>query len=291
MNENKTFSVIIPLYNKAKYICKSIDSVLKQSFDDFEIIVVDDGSTDESKSIVQNNYGQLDTISIVSQANAGPAAARNTGVKCATGNWILFLDADDLLLPDALSIFNSLIKKNEGIDYIICNYYIQCNGKKSLFQILPIEGILKHPFFYEFAGWMSDRPGSAIYKRELVLRFPFNPKLRRYEDAECQYEMLNEVKVYQSKMPVMISNRDASEAASYRQDINEDFLGHLDFKGKTFWERMMLYKLALQAVDGYGVVVKNMYEQVLNKASYKIVLKIFSIIWIFERIVKKLMKI
>lgn len=291
MNENKTFSVIIPLYNKAKYICKSIDSVLKQSFDDFEIIVVDDGSTDESKSIVQNNYGQLDTISIVSQANAGPAAARNTGVKCATGNWILFLDADDLLLPDALSIFNSLIKKNEGIDYIICNYYIQCNGKKSLFQILPIEGILKHPFFYEFAGWMSDRPGSAIYKRELVLRFPFNPKLRRYEDAECQYEMLNEVKVYQSKMPVMISNRDASEAASYRQDINEDFLGHLDFKGKTFWERMMLYKLALQAVDGYGVVAKNMYEQVLNKASYKIVLNIFSIIWIFERIVKKLMKI
>lgn len=291
MNENKTFSVIIPLYNKAKYICKSIDSVLKQSFDDFEIIVVDDGSTDESKSIVQNNYGQLDTISIVSQANAGPAAARNTGVKCATGNWILFLDADDLLLPDALSIFNSLIKKNEGIDYIICNYYIQCNGKKSLFQILPIEGILKHPFFYEFAGWMSDRPGSAIYKRKLVLRFPFNPKLRRYEDAECQYEMLNEVKVYQSKMPVMISNRDASEAASYRQDINEDFLGHLDFKGKTFWERMMLYKLALQAVDGYGVVAKNMYEQVLNKASYKIVLKIFSIIWIFERIVKKLMKI
>ena len=291
MNENKTFSVIILLYNKAKYICKSIDSVLKQSFDDFEIIVVDDGSTDESKSIVQNNYGQLDTISIVSQANAGPAAARNTGVKCATGNWILFLDADDLLLPDALSIFNSLIKKNEGIDYIICNYYIQCNGKKSLFQILPIEGILKHPFFYEFAGWMSDRPGSAIYKRELVLRFPFNPKLRRYEDAECQYEMLNEVKVYQSKMPVMISNRDASEAASYRQDINEDFLGHLDFKGKTFWERMMLYKLALQAVDGYGVVAKNMYEQVLNKASYKIVLKMFSIIWIFERIVKKLMKI
>lgn len=54
---------------------------------------------------------------------------------------------------------------------------------------------------------------------------------------------------------------------------------------------MMLYKLALQAVDGYGVVAKNMYEQVLNKVSYKIVLNIFSIIWIFERIVKKLMKI
>lgn len=291
MSKNKTFSIIIPLYNKAKYICKSIDSVLVQSFDDFEIIVVDDGSTDDSKSIVQNHYKHLDNLSIITQTNAGPAAARNAGVKYASGDWVLFLDADDLLLPGALDIFSSLIKKNRGIDYIICNYYIQCNGKKSLFQIFPIEGILKHPFFYEFAGWMSDRPGSAIYKRELVLRFPFNPKLRRYEDAECQYEMLNEVKVYQSKMPVMISNRDASEAASYRQDINEDFLGHLDFKGKTFWERMMLYKLALQAVDGYGVVAKNMYEQVLNKASYKIVLNIFSIIWIFERIVKKLMKI
>lgn len=291
MSKNKTFSIIIPLYNKAKYICKSIDSVLGQSFGDFEIIVVDDGSTDDSKSIVQNHYKHLDNLSIITQTNAGPAAARNTGVENASGDWVLFLDADDLMLPDALSIFHSLIKKNEGIAYIICNYYVQCNGKKSLFQILPIEGVLKLPFFYEFAGWMSDRPGSAIYKRELVLRFPFNPKLRRYEDAECQYEMLNEVKVYQSRVPVMISNRDASEAASYRKDINEDFLGHLDFTGKSFWERMMLYKLALQAVDGYGIVAKKMYEQDLTKVSYKIVFYIFSIVWIFERIVKKLLKI
>ena len=84
MSKNKTFSIIIPLYNKAKYICKSIDSVLVQSFDDFEIIVVDDGSTDDSKSIVQNHYKHLDNLSIITQTNAGPAAARNTGVKYAS---------------------------------------------------------------------------------------------------------------------------------------------------------------------------------------------------------------
>ena len=135
---------------------------------------------------------------------------------------------------------------------------------------------------------MSDRPGSAIYKKSLVLKYPFNEKLRRYEDAECQYEILNIVEVYQSKVPVMISNRDASEAASYRKDIDEDFLGHLNFKGKSFWERMMLYKLDRQAVDGYGEVARNRYSSELTNTTYIFVFYFFRIIWLLENEFKKL---
>ena len=214
MESKTSFSIVIPLYNKEKYICKSIDSVLEQNYDEFEIVVVDDGSKDKSYQLVASRYESNRRVRLIQQKNAGPAAARNTGVNYSRMEWILFLDADDILLPNALHQFAKLIMKNPSISYFICNYYIQCNGALSLFQYLPIEGLLKHPFFWEFAGWMSDRPGSAIYKKSLVLKYPFNEKLRRYEDAECQYEILNIVEVYQSKVPVMISNRDASEAAS-----------------------------------------------------------------------------
>lgn len=282
------FSIIIPLYNKAEYICMSIDSILSQTFQNFEIIIVDDGSTDSSFSIVQNHY-QLNRVRLLQQANAGPAAARNTGVKNAIGEWVLFLDADDVLLPDALDTFAKLIKEHIEIKYIICNYFIQCDGKKFLFQHMPIEGIVKNPFLLEFAGWLSDRPGSAIYKKELALQFPFNENLRRYEDAECQYEMLKHVGVYQSKKPVMISNRDASEAASYRKDMNEDFLGHLKFEGKSFWERMMLYKLARQAVEGYGAIAIEKYQHHLDMRVYKMVFFLFRSLWILEKVLKKIL--
>lgn len=287
MKNSPTFSIVIPLYNKAEYICKTIDSVLEQNYFDFEIVVVDDGSTDNSYQLVADKYDS-NKVRLIQQKNAGPAAARNTGVRHSNGEWILFLDADDTLLPNALEQFANLIIANPIVRYFICNYYIQCNGKVSLFQKLPIEGILKHPFFWEFAGWLSDRPGSAIYKRELVLNFPFNEKLRRYEDAECQYEILNHEKVYQSKVPVMISNRDASEAASYRKDMDEDFVGHLNFRRKSFWERMMLYKLAKQAVDGYGETARKMYRAEISNPIYKLVFYFFKIIWLIERVIKKL---
>ena len=86
----------------------------------------------------------------------------------------------------------------------------------------------------------------------------------------------------------MISNRDASEAASYRKDIDEDFLGHLNFKGKSFWERMMLYKLARQAVDGYGEVARNMYSSELTNTTYIFIFYFFRIIWLLENVFKKL---
>ena len=288
MESKTSFSIVIPLYNKEEYICKSIDSVLEQNYDEFEIVVVDDGSKDKSYQLVASRYESNRRVRLIQQKNAGPAAARNTGVNYSRMEWILFLDADDILLPNALHQFAKLIMKNPSISYFICNYYIQCNGALSLFQYLPIEGLLKHPFFWEFAGWMSDRPGSAIYKKNLVQKYPFNEKLRRYEDAECQYEIFNIVEVYQSKVPVMISNRDASEAASYRKDIDEDFLGHLNFKGKSFWERMMLYKLARQAVDGYGEVARNMYSSELTNTTYIFIFYFFRIIWLLENVFKKL---
>jgi glycosyltransferase involved in cell wall biosynthesis len=98
MNHCPTISVIIPCYNGAGFLSEAIESVLAQRYPDLETIVVDDGSTDNSLAIA----AQYPEIRSISQRNAGVAAARNTGLRYSAGEYIVFLDQDDRLLPDAL---------------------------------------------------------------------------------------------------------------------------------------------------------------------------------------------
>jgi glycosyltransferase involved in cell wall biosynthesis len=93
-------SVVIPLYNKAPYVRRALDSVAAQTFGDFELIVVDDGSTDESVSVVES-YADA-RLRLVRQPNAGPGAARNRGIEESAGELLAFLDADDEWLPEYL---------------------------------------------------------------------------------------------------------------------------------------------------------------------------------------------
>ncbi|MHC5139531.1 MAG: glycosyltransferase family 2 protein, partial [Planctomycetota bacterium] len=97
--EKLTISAVIPAYNAAKYIARSIDSVLAQTHPVDEIVIVDDGSTDNTAAIIKD-YG--DKVRYIHQPNAGVSAARNTGIEAATGNWIAFLDADDEWLPEKI---------------------------------------------------------------------------------------------------------------------------------------------------------------------------------------------
>jgi glycosyltransferase involved in cell wall biosynthesis len=99
-------SVVIPLYNKAPHIIRAIDSILNQSLPASEIIVVDDGSTDGGRDIV--NSINNPKIKLIRQENMGPTTARNTGIKAASNDLIAFLDADDEWMPDFLEIINTL---------------------------------------------------------------------------------------------------------------------------------------------------------------------------------------
>jgi glycosyltransferase involved in cell wall biosynthesis len=114
------FSVVVPLYNKQAHIAATLASVAGQSTAPFEVIVVDDGSTDDSAAIVR--AANLPGLRIVAQTNAGPALARNRGIAEAAGDWIAFLDADDLWLPDHLETLAALIEAFPTVDVVSSGY-------------------------------------------------------------------------------------------------------------------------------------------------------------------------
>lgn len=94
---NPLISIVIPLYNKEKSIKTTIESALNQTYKNIEVVVVDDGSTDNSSAIAQELAAQDNRIHFVHQDNSGASAARNRGVRESNGDWIIFFDADDLL--------------------------------------------------------------------------------------------------------------------------------------------------------------------------------------------------
>lgn len=127
------FSVIIPLYNKAPYVVKAIESVLHQTFQDFELIVVDDGSSDDSLSVARSVLDKsLIRYQLIHQGNAGVSTARNNGVAVSHGEYICFLDADDWWAPSFLEKMDELISDFPDAGIYGTNYYYIKNGRQRI---------------------------------------------------------------------------------------------------------------------------------------------------------------
>jgi len=123
-----TFSVIIAVYNGAATLSRAIDSVLAQSYPPLEIIVVDDGSTDETATVAQR---YRDPVRYFHQDNAGVSAARNTGARMAHGEWLAFLDADDWYYADRLRLHAGWIGRDASLDFLTGDYdYVQPDGTR-----------------------------------------------------------------------------------------------------------------------------------------------------------------
>ncbi len=124
-----TFSIIIPVYNVAPYLRECLDSVLAQTYPAWEAICVDDGSTDGSGAILDEYAAKDARLKIIHQPNAGVSAARNRALKKVKGEWITFVDADDVIDPWRLEFLNELILSHPQIDWIHENLYSQISLK------------------------------------------------------------------------------------------------------------------------------------------------------------------
>lgn len=122
-------SIIMPIYNTSKLLRPQIQSILSQAYTDYELILVDDGSTDDSGDICDEFAKKDKRITVIHKTNAGVDEARNTGIDTAQGQYLYFVDSDDELLPDALQTLADGMENHENVDISIAGYVYSHDGK------------------------------------------------------------------------------------------------------------------------------------------------------------------
>ena len=174
-------SVVIPLYNKEKYIIRTINSVLAQTYKEFELIVVDDESTDNSVNLVKLVADPR--IKLVLQKNGGVSLARNIGVKNAVGDWVAFLDADDEYEPAFLQEAINFLDKNRGSDlsFLGANYFLGSRNCKAISEKLH-SGV--YDYFQLFGNQKSPNNSSTtIVNKSIFLDVGGFPEgVKHFED-------------------------------------------------------------------------------------------------------------
>lgn len=187
-----SISVIIPVFNTEKYLEEAIESVLTQTFRPTEVIVVDDGSTDRSADIATNFEP---VVRVLQQANAGIGAARNSGIKSATGDFLAFLDADDLWTTEKLEHQIEFLERNPGTDMVF--------GNVQQFVSPELPESYQNKIRFEASAMSGIAAGTMMLKKETFMQVGlFNEKLKlgefidwfsRAKDLGLSFHILNEV--------------------------------------------------------------------------------------------------
>ena len=174
MISSPLFTIIVPVYNAGDFLHRGVDSILNQNFRDFELVLVNDGSTDQSFDIC-NTYAKLDSrIKVFTQKNAGVSSARNLGIRNATGDFITFVDSDDFVGESFLKNFSEVLNK-ESYDLVISGFtlYFENDTKKNSVKFLENvnlektksvgQKITKAEMSYLLSG-----PFAKIFRREII---------------------------------------------------------------------------------------------------------------------------
>ena len=179
------FSVIIPLYNKAPYVKKALESVFDQTFRDYELIVVDDGSTDDSFGVASQVLdGSGIDYQLIHQENAGVSTARNNGVAASHGDYVCFLDADDWWAPGFLERMDWAIKEYPDAGIYGTNYYIISRGQQRIALHIPSTGYINYCDCYRKLQMPLTSISVAIPRSVFQSLGGFKPHLKLGEDFD-----------------------------------------------------------------------------------------------------------
>lgn len=179
MNETPFFSIICPAYNSEKYLLKCIDSVVQQTYTSWELIIVNDGSTDSTSKIIDDFEKNNACVKGFFQKNNGQAIARNNGLSHVKGKYVLFLDSDDYLDPDYLLNAFLAIKKTSKIDVFCTNFTYHKNKKNMPITMNESEMVFEQPSIYSIfltSNRIHSGPVAKFYNLQFLqdnnLKFP-----------------------------------------------------------------------------------------------------------------------
>ena len=164
---DKKISIVVPVYNGEKYISKCLDSLINQSYKNIEIIIINDGSNDNTEKIC-NKYKEIDSrIKVISIENGGVSKARNIGIENATGQFLMFCDSDDYVAKDWCKLLLENYKEN---NLILCDYYnvIDNEVKEFDYERPKVDSVISKANFFKLKLYGINVPWNKIYSLEII---------------------------------------------------------------------------------------------------------------------------
>lgn len=262
---DELISIIVPIYNAEKYLKKCLDSLIIQSYENIEIILIDDGSTDSSAEICHVYLKKDKRIKYIFQNNAGVSKARNVGISYATGKYILFVDSDDYVLKDYVK---SLFEVMDGSELSVCGYYLinssndiinsSVKGQRRNLKLKAEEYMYSLFSFNEFSyqGYIC----SKLFKRSIILNenIQFEEDIKYNEDRlfVLKYVLCCKNVAYNDEPLYMYKQHDESVMSAIKKGYSPDMMTEL------FAFEKMLYLLNKKN--------KKIYAEALFNACYAV---------------------
>ncbi|MGF6905616.1 glycosyltransferase [Fusobacterium sp. PH5-44] len=277
-------SIVVPVYNVEKYILRCIDSLINQTLEDIEIIIVNDGTKDKSIKLIKENFSDARLV-MIEQENMGLSEARNTGIRNARGNYILFVDSDDFIDND---MCKTLYENSNDGDIIFSNYYKYYKTKKEEINFsikiqkyfgINIEKNIKYDGQYVYERSVA-AVWDKLYKRDFLLRnnLFFTPKIL-HEDLNFSLKafLLTENIYYYNKAfynywqendnSIMNSMKNEVEVRSYQEIIND-----LKKFSETMNDNFKKLRIIL-IINQYKVIISALNKKNLEKIEIKNIIK------------------
>jgi glycosyltransferase involved in cell wall biosynthesis len=276
MLPNLPVTVLMTAYNCGMYIEKSINSILNQTYQNFELIIVNDGSKDNSLNVV--NSISDSRITLINKTNGGVSSARNVGIKTAKGKYISLLDADDMWDVNYLVVMKKLIEDFPEASFYGCQFYCK-NGNdiKISNQVHDQRGYIDNYFKAQIKApvvWSS----SVIIKKECFEQIGFfNTKLLRGEDLEMWVRLARNYKLAFEPVPLSYYMIDARNRACYTTPPLENRYLQYKLNKLPYYERKYFLKLAKD------VIIELLFKKKFKEVFYLIgKFKLFIMYMIFE---------
>ncbi|MDD6633822.1 MAG: glycosyltransferase family 2 protein [Ruminococcus sp.] len=231
-------SVIVPVYNVEKYLSKTIETVINQTYTNIEVILVDDGSTDNSLKICYEYAEKDNRIRVIHQYNQGLSVARNVGTELATGEYIFYLDGDDYLNQNALEV---LISHSKECDLVIGNYYYTYSDREDVARNDYSEKSVlntKDAMHDLLIGKIQNFAWGKLIKTSIAKKYKFPPG-KLFEDTYWAHLVINDCdKILITNIPVM-HYRQRDNSISYtidikRLDVLEGWSNRAEFVKKNY---------------------------------------------------------
>lgn len=213
MNQTPKISVLMPAYNTEKYVNEAIESILQQTFNDFELIIIDDCSTDNTWDVIQEYSKKDGRISIHrNEKNSGISSTRNKLISLAKGNYIVWQDSDDISLPTRMEKQYKLMEENPAVG--ICGGYLQFfnnQGNLSIRKYAATDALLRKNIF-RFSP--VAQPGAIVRKKALIETGFFSTELEAAEDLAVSFQIGSKYQ-FANLQEVVLKYREHSDGTTF----------------------------------------------------------------------------